>query len=183
MLFISFEMKVVFLRHGESEYNVKGLVNTDPKKKIHLTLKGRRQAGEIREKLEGIEFDIVLVSEFLRAKETAMIVNEYSQVPMFVDKRLNEVSLGYEGKKDENFLTDAGADLFNFKGNGKESWHDLRKRIGEFLEDLKKENYENVLIVSHQWPIRVVNGVINNLSDEEAYAVPFGNCDFFEFEL
>ncbi len=176
-------MKVIFLRHGESEYNAKGLINQDPGIKIHLTFKGKKQSEEVAKKFEGIRFDVIFVSEFSRTKETAEIINRHYNVPVLVDSRLNEARVGFEGKTDAEYKLATSRDPFNFKLLGKESWQDLKKRVKNFLQDLKKENYNCVLIVSHQWTTRVANQIINKFSDKEAYALPLKNCDFFEFEI
>ena len=91
-------MKVHFMRHGESEYNVKGLLNQDPKIKVHLTSKGKKQAENAAKKLRKINFDAIFVSEFVRTQETAKIINQGRGTPSFVDKRINEPKTGFEGK-------------------------------------------------------------------------------------
>jgi broad specificity phosphatase PhoE len=164
-------MRLYLLRHGESEYNVKDLINTNPKIDVSLTKKGVKQAEKAAKKLKKIKFDVILVSEFLRAKQTAEIVNRSLNVRFEVEPMLNEINLGYEGRPDKDFLKAAGNNLLHFRGDGTESWQELKKRVGEFLTEIKKKDFENVLVVSHQWTIRVANGLANGLTDEEAYAV------------
>lgn len=176
-------MKVYFLRHGESEYNVKHLINQDPKVKVPLTKKGIKQAVKVAKKLKDVRFDAIYISELFRAKQTAEIVNKYHNLPVKVEPRICEVRVGFEGKSDKEFHAIAGSDLFHFKGNGIESWQGVKKRVRNFLRDLKKKKYETVLVVTHQWVIKVANQVVKGLSDEEAYTLPMGNCDFIILEV
>lgn len=176
-------MKLYFLRHGESEYNVKDLINTNPKIYIPMTKKGFAEAERAARKLKKIKFDAICVSEFLRARQTAEIVNKHYGLKLNVDSRLNEIDVGFESKLNKEFLKAAGKDLFHFKGTGSEDWQDLKKRVRNFLDELKNKDFENVLIVSHQWVIMVANQIVNGLSDEEAYAVPLGNCEIIVLEI
>ncbi|MBU1987926.1 MAG: histidine phosphatase family protein, partial [Nanoarchaeota archaeon] len=64
-------MEIYFMRHGESEYNVKKLINFDPSVPVHLTENGKKQAEEAAGELKHIRFDAICSSEFPRARETA----------------------------------------------------------------------------------------------------------------
>jgi broad specificity phosphatase PhoE len=180
-------MKVTFLRHGESEYNVKGILNNDPKNKnvSPLTEKGVKQAEKAAEKLKDKKFDIIFCSGFIRARQTAEIVNRFHKNKIIIDKRINEVHVGFEDKKNEEFVKalENSKDKFAFKLKGKESWNDLKKRVQKFLDWLKDQKYESVLIVSHQWVIGAANQLIKNLSDEEAQKELTDTAEFIELEL
>jgi len=176
-------MKVVFLRHAEGTHNVKGRINQDLKILVHLTSKGKKQAVEAGKKLEGIDFNVIFSSEFVRARETAEIVNRNQMVQIFPDRRINEAGIGFEGEAIEDFRQSSGGNFFNFKLKGKESWQDVKKRVANFLVFLKKEKYESVLVVEHEWVVKIANQIVNDLTDEEAYAVKIKNCDFLEFEI
>jgi broad specificity phosphatase PhoE len=177
------DMKIYLLRHGQSEYNTSNLINTDPKIKVPLTKLGVKQAEKAGEKLKKIKFDAIYVSDFLRAKQTAEIVNKYRGLKLNVDLRLNEVDLGFEGKTDKEFLKAAGNDYFHFRGTGTENWQDLKVRVQKFLDDLKRKNLESVLVVSHQWVAMVANQIVNGLTDKEAYDVQLKNCGLIVLEI
>jgi broad specificity phosphatase PhoE len=176
-------MKVYFLRHGESTYNVKGLINQDKNIPVHLTSKGKKQASEVGRKLFGVGFDAIYRSEFLRAKETAEIASRNWKVPVFVDERLNEAKVGFEGESAEEFRLDSLHDFYKFKVKGQESWLDVKKRIKSFMKDLKKEKYKTVLVVSHQWPVEIAYEIVNKISDKAAREKYIGNCEFYELEI
>ena len=64
-------MHIYAMRHGESEYNVKGLCNDDPGRGVHLTRRGRLQAEEAAAALRRVPLDQIFCSELPRARETA----------------------------------------------------------------------------------------------------------------
>ena len=176
-------MKVYFLRHAQSEYNVKDLVNQDPKLKVSLTRQGEREAMRVAQKLRDLKIDIIFVSEFLRTQQTASFINKFHNVRIVVEKRITEPKLGFEGKSAAEYERAAAREPFNFKLRGYESWHDVVERVKEFLNFVKKQNYNCVLVVSHDWILRATNKIINNLGDKEALFRPFANCELLEFEL
>jgi broad specificity phosphatase PhoE len=176
-------MKVVLMRHGESEYNVKKLINIDPTVDVPMTPHGFSQAREAAAKLIEYDFDVIIHSEFMRTKQTAEIVNEKRGIPMLVDGRLNEANVGYEGKPDDDYNMDRIHDPFNYKLKGRENWQDLKVRVKGFLDWIKEQDYECVLIVAHQWTGSVFYELIHGVSDQEGFDFKMDNCEFFEFEV
>ncbi len=173
------------MRHAESAYNPGRKINCDKNVKIHLTMHGREQAEKIGKKFGKIQFDIIFVSEFIRTKETAEIINKHLKTVIGIDKRLNEIDLGFEGKHADEFWKAArkSGDILNFKLKGKESFLDVKKRVKEFLQGLKKENYERVLAVTHEANVMSARTIFRELTDEEAFTTPIKNCEIKMFEL
>lgn len=91
-------MKMVCLRHGESEYNLRGLCNADPAVPVSLTPKGRLQAAAAAQRLRDVPIRRVYVSRLKRAHETAAIVNASHCADIYVDGRLDDRNTGYEGQ-------------------------------------------------------------------------------------
>ena len=174
-------MKVFFIRHGESEYNVKNLVNQDPKVIVGLTKRGIKQAEEVAEKFKDEKFDVIFVSELERTKRTAEIINK-SNIKVIADYRINEVMSKYEGEStkipDELLRRSMGE-----KVKGVESVREIVKRVSKFLDDLKEEDYSNVLVVSHEAVLMAVFIIINGLSDKKFFDKRFGNCEILEIEI
>ena len=92
-------MESVFLvRHAESEYSAKGLVNGDPSISVGLTKEGRRQARALGETLVGEEVDLTVVTEFSRTRETAELALAGRSVLFLVVPELNDPDYGdFEG--------------------------------------------------------------------------------------
>ncbi len=171
------------MRHGESNYNIKGLLNSDPKKLVYLTKRGKKQAEDIVKQLKNEDIEIIFTSEFLRAKQTANVINKSLNIPIKIDKRINERKTGFEGKLESDFQRLIEKDKFNLKPKGGESFQEEKNRVFSFLEYLKKTKYENVLIISHGEPIMICAGYFKKLSNEEILNVKIDNCELIKFEI
>src|SRR3989344_6091334 len=140
-------MKVIFMRHVESEYNVKDLINQDSSVKVRITKKGWKQALEAGKKLKDMDFDIIFASEFLRVRETAEIIRGKRDVEIKIDKRINEIKLGFEGKGAENYRRarmESGEKISMFKVSIElENFYEVRKRVEKFINWLKLQKYFN----------------------------------------
>jgi broad specificity phosphatase PhoE len=90
--------RALFVRHGESEFSVKALVNGDPGVVCSLTDLGRQQAGQLGERLEGEPIGLCVVTEFPRTVETANLILGDREVPRLVVPELNDPYYGsFEG--------------------------------------------------------------------------------------
>jgi broad specificity phosphatase PhoE len=91
--------RALFVRHGESIFSAKALVNGDPSVICGLTELGRRQARQLGERLEGEPIALCVVTEFPRTTETADLVLAGRDVPRLVVAELNDPFYGnFEGK-------------------------------------------------------------------------------------
>jgi probable phosphoglycerate mutase len=90
--------RALFVRHGESEYSAKALVNGDPGVASPLTELGRRQARQLGERLVGEPVGLCVVTEFGRTTETADLILGGRDVPRLVVRELNDPFYGdFEG--------------------------------------------------------------------------------------
>ena len=180
-------MKVIFMRHAESEYNARDLINQDSKINVHITEKGKKQALESGEKLEDRGFDIIFVSEFLRTQETARIVKGERDIEIKIDNRINEIKLGFEGENSENYRKvrgESGEKINLFKVSRElENYHDVKLRIEKFVNWLKNQRYGNILIVTHEICCQCVRSIFEGTSEEIAFSSPVGNCEYFEYGI
>jgi broad specificity phosphatase PhoE len=73
------------VRHGETEWSAAGrhTSHTD----VPLTARGRALAAELRERLAGVEFDLVLSSPLGRARETCRLAGFGSRAEVTADLR------------------------------------------------------------------------------------------------
>lgn len=67
-------MKIVFIRHGESEANIAHRINDNPARIVNLTEQGRAQTEAGADCLRAMRFTHAYASEFLRAQQTAEIL-------------------------------------------------------------------------------------------------------------
>jgi broad specificity phosphatase PhoE len=91
--------RALFVRHGESVFSAKALVNGDPGVACGLTELGRQQARQFGERLEGEPIGLCVVTEFPRTHETADLVLGERDVPRLVVPELNDPFYGeFEGR-------------------------------------------------------------------------------------
>lgn len=147
------------MRHGETNHNVKNVVNTVTNSGSHLTEKGQEQvrASALDMKDKGI--DLIITSPFNRTRETTKIVQDIlglSDEQIILDDRLHEISLPmYEGRTWAEYHTLYPKTVENFANapEGNESYLDVKRRAMSFLFQLE-EQYKNkkILIVTHGGP-------------------------------
>lgn len=178
-------MKITIVRHGQTNYNVAGLCNANPSVDVHLTDVGISEVKRSAERLKDESFDAIFVSELPRTKQTAEYINSYHGLPIQVDARLNDINTGFEGRTVKEYLRkrDASSDIYTFRYNNAESSEDVRKRAEAFINNLKKLNYTNVLIVSSEETIRHFCGVIDELDPYDSLDKRIPNASILVREI
>jgi broad specificity phosphatase PhoE len=171
---------ILLARHGETDDNippirVQGLTDTP------LNDTGRRQAGELAERLAGETIVSLWTSDLSRARETAEIVGARIGLEPRLDARLREASRGrWEGRRfidierDEPELYAAwrrAGETFRFPGG--ESLKEQMDRVLACLADVASTAELPALVVCHGGSIRVV------LCSRD----PRGLAAFHEFEV
>ncbi len=153
-------MKIYFVRHGESEANVKHVLSTEIDG-YPLTEKGVRQAETLAQDLKGIRFKNIFTSPILRAVQTSQILANELNITVIQSSALLEYNLGVlEGREDEE-AWQLHKDLFIHWGDpqkrdekveGGESFNDIKRRFLPFIEHLIDEHGAeevSVLAISH----------------------------------
>ncbi len=173
--------RYLIMRHGESENNVKGILNFSiAKNHWHLTLRGRTQVEKAVKALQKQSVDVILTSDFLRAKETADIMGRTFKVPVRTDARLREVEdRAFDGKTVKEY-----GDCFVFHGArfrsemlGLEPMAHLRARVLAVVRDCeKKYKGKTILLVSHDYPLWMLTAGAEGLTDEETILRHSGKC-------
>jgi broad specificity phosphatase PhoE len=89
---------IYFVRHGQSEANVKQIVSGHMD--TPLTLEGEEQAKLLGRKLQPIQFDAAFSSDLIRAKRTAELITLEKKLAVKTTEALREMNFGeMEGKK------------------------------------------------------------------------------------
>ncbi len=173
--------KYFLLRHGESKRNVDKTVACWPEKVLTpLTKKGKEQIKEVAQKLKKEKIDLIFASDLLRTKQTAGIVSREVGIKVKFDKRLREFNMGkFNGKlvAEAAKFWDPDGKLkpmeyflkrFKTKAPGGENYTDVKKRMYGFLKVIdKKYQNKNILIISHEAPITLMEGAARGLSNED----------------
>lgn len=149
-------MKLYVIRHGRTNLNERKIMQGLTDESINLN--GIKDAEIIKEKLKDIDFDICISSPLKRAVETSKIVAN-NKCNIITNDLLIERALGeFEGKTYDDYSKLGYWDYeLNSSDFNVEPVRNILKRIKIFLSELKKNNYKNVLVVSHSAPIRAIN--------------------------
>ena len=164
--------KYYIIRHGQAISNVRALCSCWPEKFINpLTKKGREIIKESAKKLSGKKIDLIFTSPLLRTKQTAEIIGKILKVKPKTDKRLREMGFGIfnGGSLERMWKSFKGEQERIKKGPAKgENYSEISNRVAEFLKEIDdKYNEKNILIVSHEGPLFLLQGKVEGLSLKE----------------
>ena len=190
---------IYIIRHGQTDKNKQGLIQGQSD--VPLNAVGEKQAEEAREFLtsQGIGFDRIYSSPLGRAVKTAEIVagdeeHPYSSFTIAYD--LLEMDYGpYEGVDLKNMPPEMKVFFSDFAHNpapdGMEQLPDLVNRLGEFLEELKRELMEdpvyepgeNVLLSTHAIAMKAALEYLTPGSNGAYWSKYVPNCGIYRFDL
>lgn len=171
-------------RHGEADNNTNGIISSKPNNPDHLTVNGKKQALDASKWLKDKKIDLVLVSPFFRTKETAEIISKQlglNKDQVMVEERLHELNGGvWNGKKFKDYAEFfANKDRFTDTPEGGENYVDIKKRVGDLMYDLETKYVgKNILLISHDTPIFMMEAVAKGLDRKQAMAIR-GTGDHF----
>lgn len=147
---------IYIVRHGQTNWNIsKQLQGHNP---IPINENGRKEADNVRKKIELLNFDKIISSDLLRAIQTTEIINKHLSKDVILDSRLRSVDYGtLEGRfipdisQEEWALYNSTPTFFNA-----ESTENVYLRIKSFFDEQFAKN-ENVLIVAHGGTLRIIS--------------------------
>jgi broad specificity phosphatase PhoE len=150
----------VFARHGESTLNLERRVNGDPTKQVDLTERGRYEAAQLGQQLQGLRLDACIHTRFARTKQTAELALSGRDLPCAVEPLLDDIDVGdLEGSAIEDYRAWKHGHPRSEAFPGGESLDDAARRYAEAFRRLLASPHQVVLIVTHEIPIRyALNG-------------------------
>lgn len=168
-------MKVLLVRHGETDWNVKKKIqgSTD----IPLNEVGREQAGRLAEELlcKRDEIEGIYTSCLSRASETAEIIAKRLNKECFVLKGVEEINFGlWEGLSWEQVEEGFPREYQVWRENRRyqkpprgESYQELLERVVPALQKLLREKEESqetrdVVVVTHSADIMSLLSFLND---------------------
>jgi broad specificity phosphatase PhoE len=156
-------MRIFLLaRHGQSLFNVDGVVNGDALLDRGLSERGIDEARRLGGQIDPIGLEVLIVSPFPRAIQTANIALAHRQVPHEVDEELGDVRIGeLEGStlaEYRSFKAHASRDE-PFPGG--ESLDEAARRYAGAFERLLGRNERVTLVVCHEIPVRYAVNAAN----------------------
>ena len=150
-------MRIYVIRHGQSEANLKNA--HAGWSQVPLTEKGIAQAQAVQPRLRELHFDKVIVSDLLRARQTAE--NALPSYDYTYDWRIREIGVGQlegelvsdcEAKLGESYIRNR--QNRDFTSYGGENLEMMQARIGSFMDDLTKESEDaQIAVVCHEGAI------------------------------
>jgi broad specificity phosphatase PhoE len=175
-------MKIILVRHGESEGNVIHEINDNPRRTVNLTAKGRAQAEAASVSFRATRFTDAYASEFPRARQTAAILLRGHALDPHIDARLNERRSGMDGYPVAAFNDLIRDDPLRFRPDRGESFLEQMERLRSFLDDVSTRHPDGtVLAVSHENPIVAAKALLAD-DPEQVVRDSIENCGWLELD-
>ena len=160
-------VKITYFVHGTTTDNAKNI--SSGWKDVDLSELGVKQSLDLKEQTRDKKFDVVFCSDLKRAIHSAELTWK-GIYPIIKDKRLRECNYGdYNGESSEIVEPLQEKNIKERFSKG-ESYEDVKKRISDFLNDLKKNyNGKHVAIVAHKAPQLALDVLIKKKTWKEAF--------------
>ncbi len=175
-------MKIILIRHGESEANVADRINDNPARIVNLTERGKAQADAASNSLRALRFTHAYASEFPRAQQTAEILLRHHTCPLNIDARLNERRSGMDGLPVHVFHDLVRPDPLRIKPEQGESFQEQMERLRSFLDEIAVRHPDGmVMAVSHENPILAALALSADNPDQTVRG-SIANCAWVELD-
>jgi broad specificity phosphatase PhoE len=161
-------------RHGQSLFNVDKVVNGDPTFDRGLSELGIEEAKRLAGQIAALPLDLVTVSPFPRALQTANIALAGRDVPHIVDEELGDVRIGeLEGETLDAYREAPAHKNREERFPGGESLDEAALRYVRAFERLLARDEPVTLVVCHEIPVRyLVNAAGgSDMLDEPLHSV------------
>ena len=165
---------ITYFVHGTSVDNENGI--SSGWSDVPLSELGIKQAHELRKILDSRfhgndrdRFDAVFCSDLKRATDTAHVVFG-GIAPITADKRLRECNYGVFNGKPSVIVEPMQEKCVTERFPEGESYDDVKERIGDFLQFLRKEYaLKHVALVGHKAPQLAIDVLLKEKSWEQAF--------------
>lgn len=188
-------MAIYFVRHGETECNVKQVYYGSLD--VAVTDRGIAQAEAVGEMLKDVVFDRVITSGLRRTQETAdALLSRQNKSHLLPEDRqictaLNEMDFGaWEGlhpKQVEVLYPEdyraMASDWFRCPPTGGEIFADFRQRVLEGWRELRISDEENILFVGHGGPIQCIICELLGMAADGIWHLEIRQGCYTKFEL
>jgi 2,3-bisphosphoglycerate-dependent phosphoglycerate mutase len=145
----------ILVRHGQSLFNLDKVVNGDPDLDRGLSEQGIEEAERLAGELAALPLDLVAVSPFPRAIQTANIALVGRDVPHLVDDDLGDVRIGeLEGASLDAYRATPAHVNRKERFPGGESLDEAAMRYAGACERLLARDEQVTLVVCHEIPAR-----------------------------
>lgn len=167
-------------RHGQSLFNIDDVVNGDTALDRGLSEQGIEEAERLGGELAALPLDLVAVSPFPRAIQTANIALDGRDIPHLVDEELGDVRIGeLEGASLDAYRAAPAHSNRKESFPGGESLDEAALRYARACERLLARDEPVTLVVCHEIPVRYLvnaaagSGELNGPLRYVANATPY----------
>ncbi|SFE09966.1 histidine phosphatase family protein [Blastococcus tunisiensis] len=177
-------LTLLLVRHGQSEWNVAGLMQGQTGH-VPLTPTGHAQAAAAATELAGLGPGALISSDLLRAVQTAEHCAAATGLPVVTTPALREQGYGeLEGRPSRELWDVVDWTDPHWAAAGGESLAELHARVAAFLKDLSAEPPADVVaLVTHGDTIRAAQAVVAGLGPDAMPAVTPHNGTITRLEL
>ena len=171
-------MRLLLLaRHGQSLFNVDGVVNGDPARDRGLSPLGMDEGQRLAGQIAGVPIDACVTSTFPRAQETGRLAlgARAAGTPWSVDPDLDDIRVGeLEGKTLAEYRAWKHAHTRADPFPGGESLDDAASRYARAFARIADRPEDTILCICHEIPVRyAVNAAAGSDDlDGPEHAVP-----------
>ncbi len=177
-------MIVYIMRHGTTVWNEKGI--TQGRNQNRLSLRGKQEVYLKAQQFKNTPIDVIICSPVFRAVQTANIMN-VSNKKVIKNNLLTEIDQGiFAGRHKDSFtLEEQKLRAQRSKACGMENFEELKLRCKKFLQQLKTQNYNAVLVVTHNATASILADLIcgNDKDYKNIRGWNFNNAEIKKFVI
>jgi probable phosphoglycerate mutase len=164
---------VVLVRHGETTYNTKELLNGDPRQPVPLSGLGKAQCAALAPLFADVPWASLFVTRFPRTRESLELLLPALDALPEVLPDLDDINVGeFEGRSRQEYREWRHHHGVAEAPRGGESRLAVLRRYGRGLGWLAAEAAGPALVVTHDQPLRYLE---NALQGEDPIAGPIGS--------
>lgn len=174
---------LILLRHGETAWN--RAQRLQGHRDIALSDAGRNQAVDAAPSVVALRPEVIVASDLSRARETADSVAAVMDLPVGVDARMRETSMGkWEGLTRDEVIADWAQEWNDWRTTsahasppGGESRWQVAQRAAAVVDELDAGQVSRALLVSHGGTIVGLTGRLLALPEDSwGTLIGVGNC-------
>lgn len=176
-------MKIYVIRHGQTTGDVENRYGGSYDD--HLTAKGVKQAQELAERMGSFGIEVIYSSPYIRAQETAKILQDLIGVEVKTVENLRERNqngilsgmIKQEAALKYPQLVEQLKDRFATI-EGAEDYQKFKERVTNAFTEIENSGYEIAAVVTHGGPIR---RIFAEILDREG-TMEIADCAWFEVD-
>ena len=160
-------IKIIYFVHGTTTDNENDI--SSGWFDVELSKRGIQQSIDLWDQIKEEKIDIVFCSDLKRAVNSAELTFN-NKITIVTDERLRECNYGEYNAKPSQIVEPLQENNIENRFPGGESYEDVKKRISEFIRDLK-EDYDGktIAIVAHKAPQLALDVLLKDKTWEEAF--------------